>query len=107
MILRHQSSISPHHLYYSEISHYWLTQIDIASYGAAQKQLSNKILEDLLFVFPPLPEQTQIADFLDTKTQQIDDLISKEQRKIELLKEYRQSLISDAITGKIDVRDAV
>ena len=52
-------------------------------------------------------EQTQIANFLDRKTQQIDELISAEQRKIELLKEYRQSLISEAVTGKIDVRSEV
>ena len=52
-------------------------------------------------------EQTQIADFLDRKTQQIDELIFTEQRKIELLKEYRQSLISEAVTGKIDVRNEV
>ena len=52
-------------------------------------------------------EQTQIADFLDHKTEQIDELISAEQRKIELLKEYRQSLISEAVTGKIDVRNEV
>ena len=37
----------------------------------------------------------------------IDELISAEQRKIELLKEYRQSLISEAVTGKIDVRNEV
>ena len=53
------------------------------------------------------PEQTQIADFLDRKTQQIDELITAEGRKIELLKEYRQSLISEAVTGKIDVRNEV
>ena len=52
-------------------------------------------------------EQTQIANFLDRKTQQIDDLIATEGRKIELLKEYRQSLISEAVTGKIDVRNEV
>ena len=52
-------------------------------------------------------EQAQIADCLDRKTQQIDDLITAEQRKIELLKEYRQSLISEAVTGKIDVRNEV
>ena len=38
---------------------------------------------------------------------QIDELIAAEQRKIELLKEYRQSLISEAVTGKIDVRNEV
>ena len=52
-------------------------------------------------------EQTQIANFLDQKTKQIDKLISAEHRKIQLLKEYRQSLISEAVTGKIDVRNEV
>ena len=52
-------------------------------------------------------EQVQIANFLEHKTKQIDELIATEQRKIELLKEYRQSLISEAVTGKIDVRNEV
>ena len=56
-------------------------------------------------ITPPFSEQTQIANFLNRKTKQIDELIATEQRKIELLKEYRQSLISEAVTGKIDVRN--
>ena len=51
--------------------------------------------------------QRKIVDFLNRKTKQIDELITTEQRKIELLKEYRQSLISEAVTGKIDVRNEV
>ena len=43
----------------------------------------------------------------DHKTKQIDELGSPEQRKIELLKEYRQSLIPEVVTGKTDVRDEV
>ena len=58
-------------------------------------------------VFPPVHEQDKITAFLDCKTGQIDELITAEQRKIELLKEYRQSLISEAVTGKIDVRNEV
>ena len=58
-------------------------------------------------ITPPFREQAQIVDFLDCKTEQIDELIAAEQRKIELLKEYRQSLISEAVTGKIDVRNEV
>ena len=58
-------------------------------------------------VFPPVGEQDQIVNFLNHKTQQIDELIAIEGRKIELLKEYRQSLISEAVTGKIDVRNEV
>ena len=58
-------------------------------------------------VFPSVDEQDKIASFLDRKTEQIDELISAEQRKVELLKEYRQSLISEVVTGKIDVRSEV
>ncbi len=58
-------------------------------------------------ITPPFREQAKIVDFLNCKNKQIDELITAEQRKIELLKEYRQSLISEAVTGKIDVRNEV
>ena len=71
-------------------------------------QLTINTLNNFLICFPiDEKEQTQIANFLNHRTKQIDDLISTEQRKIELLKEYRQSLISEAVTGKIDVRNEV
>ena len=79
------------------------------SYGGCKDQycLYSKDFKNIYTIFPPKQEQTQIVNFLDRKTQQIDELISAEQRKIELLKEYRQSLISEAVTGKIDVRNEV
>jgi type I restriction enzyme S subunit len=52
---------------------------------------------------PPLPEQQQIVTYLDQRTKEIDDLIASEKKRIELLKEYRQSLISEVVTGKIKV----
>jgi type I restriction enzyme S subunit len=56
---------------------------------------------------PDYLEQKQIADYLDEKTFQIDELISNVQLQIQKLKEYRQSLIFEAVTGKIDVRSYV
>ena len=50
-------------------------------------------------------DQQQISRYLDHKTHQIDTLIEKETKRTELLKEYRQSLISEVVTGKVDVRD--
>jgi len=50
------------------------------------------------FPVPPLSEQQQIVSFLDTKTSLIDSLIEKTQRKIELLKEKRTSLINEVVT---------
>lgn len=50
------------------------------------------------FCFPPLDEQTRIVSFLKHKTHQIDDLICKKQKLIELLKEERTALINQAVT---------
>lgn len=52
---------------------------------------------------PPLPEQLAIAEFLDEKTARIDTAIAQYQSQIERLKEYRQSLVNDAVMGKIHV----
>jgi type I restriction enzyme S subunit len=54
---------------------------------------------------PPLDEQCEIVDFLNHKLCEYDIIITKSQNQIEKLKEYRQSIISEAVTGKIDVRD--
>ena len=55
------------------------------------------------FVYPELKEQLQIVEHLNSKTKEIDDLVQLEQKKIDLLKEYRQSLISEVVTGKVKV----
>ena len=52
---------------------------------------------------PPLSEQQAIASYLDNKCEEIDDLIAMKQKKIETLKEYKKSVIYEAVTGKINV----
>ena len=54
-------------------------------------------------ILPSLPEQQQIVEYLDEQTQRIDKTISLEEKRIELLKEYRKSLISELVTGKLKV----
>ncbi len=78
---------------------------ELESNGITRYGLGKASIENLLLPIPPDSEQRQIADFLNKKTQQIDELITTEQQKIERLKEYRQSLISETVTGKIDVRN--
>lgn len=58
-------------------------------------------------VVPPMAEQKKIVTYLNDKTSQIDSLIEDIREQIQKLKEYRQSLIYEAVTGKIDVRDYV
>jgi type I restriction enzyme S subunit len=50
-----------------------------------------------------ISEQNEIINFLNSKTKEIDDLVQLEKKKIDLLKEYRQTLISEVVTGKIKV----
>ena len=78
---------------------------EVSSNGITRYGLGKSSIENLLLPIPTDSEQRKIADFLNNKTKQIDELIATEQQKIQLLKEYRQSLISEAVTGKIDVRN--
>lgn len=59
---------------------------------------------DFVVPYPSFTEQQQIANYLNNATCKIDTLISKAEKAIELLKERRTTLISAAVTGKIDVR---
>lgn len=60
-------------------------------------------LNDVLLPVPSHQEQMIIADYLDAKTAEIDVLIADKRRQVDLLKEYRKSLISEAVTGKFKV----
>ena len=82
------------------------TALISAAVGGGQPNISQQDIKALLVPSPPLEEQKQIASFLDQETSKIDTLIEKANQSIALLKERRSSLISAAVTGKIDVREA-
>lgn len=67
-----------------------------------QWDLSPIGLKSIPFFQPPLSEQKAIAKYLDKKTAQINELVSAKQKQIELLKEYKQSIIANAVTGKLN-----
>lgn len=53
--------------------------------------------------FPPLEEQQQIADFLDSECSEIDAIIADKKRQQGILAEYKKSLIYEYVTGKKEV----
>ena len=67
--------------------------------------LNEDCFKNLIFVRIPLDEQIKIQNFLDKATARIDKTIQKVEQKINLLEEYRKSLIHNVVTGKIDVRE--
>ena len=73
--------------------------------GAAQPKLTADRLGGILLPVPPVAEQIAIADYLATKTSILDALIDRATEAISRLTEYRQALITSAVTGKIDVRN--
>lgn len=56
---------------------------------------------------PPREEQAEIEDMLSNATARLNSILKKTERSIELLKERRSALISAAVTGQIDLREAV
>ena len=68
--------------------------------GSAQPKLSQENLSRVQLPVPPLSEQQAIASYLDSKCSDIDRLIALKQQKIEALKDYKKSVIYEAVTGK-------
>jgi len=82
-------------------------QISLSNTGSTIPTMTQQIIMSYAIPLPPLPEQQAIAAFLDRETARIDTLSVKVTTVIERLKEYRMALINSAVTGKIDVREAV
>jgi len=73
--------------------------------GAAQPKLSQENLNRVSYPVPPFSEQKSIASYLDVKTLKIDAAITSLEQQREDLNSLKQSIISEAVTGKIDIRD--
>ena len=78
-------------------------QVSELTNGTCAANLSAENVTRFDLPFPSVEEQHAIRDYFDTKTSEIDALIADKERQVELLKEYRKSLISEAVTGKFKV----
>ena len=79
-----------------------LNQYSIAS---AQPGLAVERIKNLAIPVPSTEEQAGIVDFIESRTTKIEQTISEIQIQIQKLKEYKTSVISEAVTGKVDVRE--
>ena len=80
----------------------WRSQIRTRVNGVKVYSVTRAHLKRCKLLLPPLSEQKAIAEYLDKKTAQINELVSAKQKQIELLKEYKQSVIANAVTGKLN-----
>ena len=81
---------------------YWMVN---AMGGRKDPNINQQQIQDAYFVLPPFNEQNKIVDFLKKEHSRIDSLVLKQNQLIEKMKEYRASIISHAVTGKINVQE--
>lgn len=74
------------------------------AYGGGQPNISQTVIRNHKLPVPPIDEQKTIIAFLDSQVQGLDSSISELHAQIEDLKSYKSSLITEAVTGKIDLR---
>lgn len=87
---------------------YWIFQTEmlkksissfIVSIGIGQ--ISQDDIKNFKIPLPPLQEQKQIANFLDEKCEKINSAIEKTKKQIELVKEYKNTFINEAVCGRV------
>ena len=107
MIVIRPQRINSKFLFYQLLNNVHVKYLDSFSTGVKQPRTDPYNVLHSKIPVPPLPEQQQIVSFLDEKTSLIDQEIGREESSIEYLKEFRQSLIHEVVTGKMDVRGVV
>ena len=102
-----KNSYDPSYLFWILKSNQFIDFIDLIKQGSTIQHLYQKTFDNFPIVLPnSFEEQKQIVDYLDKKTTKTDKLISKVELQIKQLEEFRESLISSAVTGKIQVAGA-
>lgn len=92
--------IVPKYLFYCAKS---LICFDFFKSGSVLPSMTQTELNDVYITYPNTCIQTEIADYLDKKCSEIDTLAKIKQKKIDMLNEYKKSLIYECVTGKKEV----
>jgi type I restriction enzyme S subunit len=107
LVVLKEIKLFPKYLYYQTTCNFIKESFDVEQTGSTTPTISQEKINEFPILSPPISEQEQIVKHIETQTIEIDNLISIERKRIETLKEYRQSLISEVVTGKIRVCEEV
>jgi len=104
-VMRPLEGYSSRWLFYLSICHAFREIGASEMYGAGgQKRVPESFIKNFRLGIPSYEEQESIADFIDTETQKINDMLRVNNQAIDRLIEYKKALISSTVTGQIDVR---
>ncbi|GMO25052.1 MAG: hypothetical protein Pg6A_12280 [Termitinemataceae bacterium] len=93
---------SKRYLYYFLLSPGFIEIVNASTYGAKMPRAEWDFIKNLKLPLPPPAEQQAIAAFLDAQCGQIDNIIAEMERQIEILKQYKTSLITETVTKGLD-----
>lgn len=96
--LRVKDSVDVLYVLYALRSSVSQIQFNMYAKASAQSGIYMKDLSALKVIFPPVAEQEAIAEFLDRKCGEVDEMVSLQEQVIEELKAYKQSVITEAVT---------
>ena len=85
------------------LSNGFIQNIDSSTYGSKMPRANPDFINNQFIAIPPLDEQLQIINAIENKNQPIKQAIEKYQTQIDRLKEYKNILINQAVTGKIKI----
>ena len=94
------------YLYYVMKSEIFYKYYNLVSSGSTMDSLSQEKTGNFIFPIYEIEKQKQIADYLDKKCKEIDELISDKQEQIKKMEQYKKSLIYEYVTGKKRVKGA-
>jgi type I restriction enzyme, S subunit len=103
LVLRATGNVSPGFLEQKLRSKRVIDLINSSTFGAKMPRADWTFIGNLKFAYPPIDEQREILQHIQEKSAEIDKAIARAQREIELMCEYRTRLISDVVTGQVDV----
>lgn len=104
LVLRATGDVSANFLEQKLRSKRVIDLINSSTFGAKMPRADWTFIGNLKFAYPPADEQREIFEHIQEKSAEIDQAITRAQREIELMREYRTRLISDVVTGQVDVR---
>lgn len=104
-VFRCREKLIPKFAQYKLVDYSFINICNSSTFGAKMPRVSWEFISNLKIAFPPTQEQSVIVNHIETETSIINEKISLTKQEIELLKEYRQALIFEAVTGKIKVSE--
>lgn len=102
LVLRASDELMPEYLRYFLVAPVTIENINSSTYGSKMPRASWEFIGNQIQPLPPLDQQQKIAAFLDCKTAEIDTLIEKKRRLLDLLAEKRTALITRTVTKGLD-----